>query len=41
MALDRFIYWNDERPTNAQIKQMLVDFVGGGGVVADMPGSDF
>ena len=39
MALDRFIYWNDERPTNAQI--MLVDFVGGGGVVADMPGSDF
>ena len=33
MALDRFIYWNEEKPTLADVKLLLADFISGGGEV--------
>jgi hypothetical protein len=33
MALDRFVYWQTERPTREQLELVLEDFIGGAGSV--------
>ncbi len=35
MALDRFVYWKDERPTDEQLKMIVEDFFGGAGTLGD------
>lgn len=35
MALDRFVYWNKEKPSHDTVRRILEDFLGGIGEIAE------
>jgi len=40
MALDRFVYWNDQRPLIKELRGILEDYLGGIGKIEDISRRD-